>query len=137
MLADFGALSAWAPNVDHSCVLDRGAEATLLGTSRRVQVGRTTLVEKITDCVEPNTLAYNIEGLPRRLRRVTNRWSLAPAAQGGTAVTLTTTVDIGANPVARIAEHAACRMIARQSDTMLAGLAAQLEESPQDGESHE
>lgn len=129
VLADFGRLSSWAANVDHSCLLEHGADGAAPGTSRRVQVGRDTLVERITEFAPPEALAYDIEGLPRRIRRVANRWTLEPAG-GSTRVTLTSTVDIGSNPVAGIAEHAMCRFMAKQSDTMLAGLARRLEGSP-------
>lgn len=125
-LADFGALSSWARNVDHSCLLEHGADGTAVGTSRRVQVGRDVLVERITESTAPTALAYDIEGLPRRLRRVQNRWTLKPAGDS-CDVTLTTTVEIAANPVAAVAERAMCRYLARQSDVMLAGLAARLE----------
>ena len=74
-------------------------------------------------------LAYDIEGLPPRLRRVANRWSLRPAGPASTEVTLTSTVAIANNPVARIAEQAAVQLLATQSDTMLAGLAARVEGS--------
>ena len=126
VLADFGALSSWASNVDHSCILQR--ETTLLGTSRRVQVGRNTLVERVTECAAPNVLGYAIDGLPRRLGRVSNRWTLTPAPAGGTTVTLTSSVEIGGGPIARLTESAVCRMMARQSEQMLAGLAARVED---------
>jgi uncharacterized protein YndB with AHSA1/START domain len=126
LLADFGALSSWAANVDHSCLLEHGAEGAGVGTSRRVQVGRDALVERITEFTAPTALAYNIEGLPRRLRRVQNRWTLTSAG-GACDVTLTSTVEIAANPVAGVAEKAMCRFLARQSDAMLAGLAARVE----------
>lgn len=129
VLADFGALSSWAGNVDHSCLLEHGTGGVAVGTTRRVQVGRDTLVERITEFSPSEILAYDIEGLPRRLRRVSNRWRLAPAAGGGTDVTLTSTVDIAANPVAGLAERAICRFLSKQSDAMLAGLAARMEES--------
>lgn len=128
MLADFGALSSWAANVDHSCVLEHGPDGAAVGTSRRVQIGRDTLVERITEFNPPAALGYAIEGMPRRLRRVTNRWTLEPAG-AATAVTLTTTVEIGDNPVAGVAERALCRFMAKQSDTMLAGLTTRLEGS--------
>ena len=133
-LADFGALSSWAGNVDHSCLLVHGPDGPAVGTSRRVQVGRNTLVERITEFRGPAALAYDIEGLPRRVRRVSNRWKLGscPPGQTGTdstTVTLTTSVDVGAGPLGRLAERAMCRFMARQSDTMLAGLAARLEGS--------
>jgi ribosome-associated toxin RatA of RatAB toxin-antitoxin module len=127
VLADFGSISSWVANVDHSCVLEHGPTGTAVGTSRRIQVGRDTLVERITEFDQPVALAYTIEGLPRRLRRVTNRWSLTQVSPASTAVTLTTTVEIGANPVARLAERALCRFMSKQSDAMLAGLAARVE----------
>lgn len=128
VLSDFGRLSSWADNVDHSCLLEHGPDGVSLGTSRRVQVGRNTLVERITEFSPPEALAYDIEGLPRRIRRVENRWTVRPDG-GATDVTLTSTVDIGDNPVAAVAERALCRFLAKQSDTMLAGLAARLEGS--------
>ena len=126
VLADFGAISAWAGNVEHSCILEHGPDGPV-GTSRRVQVGRNAVVERITEAAAPATLAYDIEGLPHRLRRVANRWTLAPTPRGGTAVSLTSTVEMGANPLAHLAERAVCRMMAGQSDTMLAGLAKKVE----------
>jgi carbon monoxide dehydrogenase subunit G len=127
VLADFGSLSTWARNVDHSCLLEHGADGVGVGTSRRVQVGRNTLVERVTDCAPAMTLGYDIEGLPRRVRRVANCWTLAPTAQGLTTVTLTTTVEVGTNPVAQVAERAMCRLLTKQSDVMLAGLAERVE----------
>ena len=58
--------SSWADNVDHSCILTSGADGTPIGTARRVQVKRDTLVERITEFDPPHVLAYDIEGLPRR-----------------------------------------------------------------------
>ena len=126
VLADFGAISAWADNVDHSCLLEHGADGLQVGTSRRVQVRRDTLVERITEVDPPTTLGYGIEGLPRRLR-VGNRWSLAPVATGHTEVAVTTTVDLGTNPLATLVERALCRFLAKQSDVMLGGLAKRTE----------
>ena len=126
VLADFGGLGSWAGGVDHSCILNHGPDGALPGTTRRVQVGRNVLVEHVTEADQPVTLAYDIEGLPRRMGHVANRWTLRPAGTG-TAVTVTSTVDIGANPVARAAERIVCRVMARQSDSMLAGLTRHLE----------
>jgi uncharacterized protein YndB with AHSA1/START domain len=128
VLADFGGLSSWAANVDHSCLLEHGPDGPGVGTTRRVQVGRDTLVERITEIHAPDALAYDIEGLPRPVRRVANRWTLTPK-DDSTGIILTTTVEIGANPLAGVAERALCRFMAKQSDTMLAGLAARLEGS--------
>jgi hypothetical protein len=127
VLADFGALSAWAPNADHSCILFSGPDGGSVGTARRVQIKRDALVERITAFDPPRSLAYDIEGLPGFLRRVTNRWTLAAGAGDSTVVTLTSTVDIGSRLPAKLAELALCRVLARQSDSMLAGLADRLE----------
>jgi Polyketide cyclase / dehydrase and lipid transport len=124
VLADFGAISSWADNIDHSCILVQGSEP--VGTTRRVQIGRNALVEQITEYDEMRALAYDVEGLPKRLRRFNNRWSLRPA-DDGTVVTLTSTAEIGSGPIHKLAERAVCRVQARQSDVMLAGLAHRLE----------
>lgn len=129
VLADFGAISRWASHVDHSCLLEHGADASAVGTTRRVQVGRNTLVERITESAAPSVLAYDIEGLPHLLGRVGNRWSLE-SSNRGTTVTVTSTVEISASPLARIAEQAVCRLVAKNSDGMLAGLAARVEPTP-------
>lgn len=127
VLADFGALSSWVEDVDHSCILEHGRDLAPLGTSRRVQIGRTVVVERITDFGAPVTLAYDIEGLPKRLGRVANRWTVRPAAEA-TMVTITSTVEIGTRRLAAaIPERVICRLMTRQSDTMLAGLAHRLE----------
>ena len=47
-----------------------GLAANQIGVSRRV-------------------FAYDVDGLPKRVRRFTNRWSLRRVANGDTAVTLT------------------------------------------------
>lgn len=124
VLADFGVLSSWADNVDHSCILVRGAEP--VGTTRRVQVKRMVLVERIVQFDPPNTLAYDIEGLPTRMGRLRNRWTLWPAGRS-TLVTVTSSVDIGSRPDQRLAERVICRVLARQSEAMLAGLAREVE----------
>lgn len=122
VLAEFGSISAWADNVDHSCLLQHGDNPVGVGTSRRVQVGRETLVERITDITPGMTLRYEIDGLPRRMGRVSNLWTVTPFGDTS-VVTLTSSVEIGGNPLARLAERGLCRALAKQSDTMLAGLA--------------
>jgi carbon monoxide dehydrogenase subunit G len=125
VLADFGSISSWADNIDHSCILDHGNEP--IGTTRRVQIGRNTLVEEITEFEPTRALAYDVEGLPKRLRRFNNRWSLQPAGDGKTIVTLTSTAEIGPGPLRKLAERVVCRVQVRESDVMLAGLANRLE----------
>jgi hypothetical protein len=127
VLADFGSISAWADNIDHSCILNHGSEP--VGTTRRVQIGRNALVERITEFDPTWALAYDVEGLPKRLRRFNNRWTLRSAQGGNTVVTLTSTVEIGSLPIHRLAERAVCRVQVRQSDAMLAGLAKRFGEA--------
>ncbi|MCV7322307.1 SRPBCC family protein [Mycolicibacterium confluentis] len=126
VLADFGAISAWADGVDHSCVLN--ARPDVLGTTRRIQMGRNTVVERITEFSPPDALAYAIEGLPRRMGALSNRWTLQ-AVGDGTHVTLTSSVDIGSGPVAALAERVIARVMAKQSDAMLNGLARAMGEA--------
>ena len=127
VLADFGALSTWVDRVDHSSILSHGADGPI-GTARRVQMGRNTLVERIVDFDPPHALAYDIEGLPKRLRRVNNRWTLRPSGES-TVVTLTSTVEIGSGRIRELAERVMCRLMTRESDGLLAGLAKRLENS--------
>jgi Polyketide cyclase / dehydrase and lipid transport len=125
VLADFGSISFWADNVDHSCILNHGDEP--VGTTRRVQIGRNALVERITEFDPTWALSYDVEGLPKRLRRLTNRWTLRRVHAGNTVVTLTSTVEIGSRSVQKLAERTVCRVLARQSDVMLDGLERRLE----------
>jgi uncharacterized protein YndB with AHSA1/START domain len=125
VLADFGSLSSWADDVDHSSILRHGEHGPL-ATTRRVQMGRNTFVEQIIDFDPPATLAYGISGLPARVHTAVNRWTLTPR-NAATVVTLTSTIGIDAGPLSRPVEKVACRGMARQSDRLLAGLANRLE----------
>ena len=124
VLADFGAISSWADNADHSCLLSPEADDIGVGTTRRVQVGRNTLVERITVFTPPSTLAYDVEGFPGWLR-VNNRWTLTPSA-GATAVALVSTVTIP-GPLGRIVERVFARVSATMLDELLTGLANRTE----------
>jgi carbon monoxide dehydrogenase subunit G len=128
VLADFAAIGTWAPNVDHSCLLtDQEAG---VGTARRIQTGRTTLVETVvtwsapaTD--EPGVLSYSLTGLPKVVRSVTNTWQLTRDA-AGTAVTLTSTVDAGPRPPQKVIARVVGRKLASASDEMIAGLTSHI-----------
>ena len=128
VLADFGAVSSWAGIVDHSCLLSPADQGVGLGATRRVQMGRDTLVERITEFEPPHALAYDIEGLPRQLRRINNRWTLSPTS-GGTVVTTTMTVEIGRNPLQRLAENVVAGFSGRRLDSLLTELDRRLEGS--------
>lgn len=127
VLADFGAISRWAPNVDHSWALDEPGD----GATRRIQAGRLTVIEHVITWQPPSTLAYTIEGLPPVVRRVVNQWTLSPARDGAptptTTVTLTTTVDAGPRPPQRLIARIVAKRLGAASDQMLAGLAADLD----------
>jgi polyketide cyclase/dehydrase/lipid transport protein len=127
VLADFGSISSWADNIDHSCILNHSNVD--VGTTRRVQIGRNALVERITEFDPTWALAYDVEGLPKRLRRFNNRWTLRAAQNGTTVVTLTTTIEIGSGSMQTLAERAVCRVVLRQTDVMLAGLAKRWEKA--------
>ena len=53
---------------------------------------------------------------------------MRPADDGRTEVTLTSTVEIGDNVLARAAETIVGRAMAKQSDAMLTGLANEVED---------
>lgn len=123
VLADFAAIRRWAPDVEHSCALS--VDGAGVGAVRRVQAGRTTLVERVVEWDEPSLLSYSIDGLPPVIRRVTNTWSLAPAG-GATSVHLTGRIEVGPRPPHRIAARVVARRLGQAADGMLAGLATEL-----------
>lgn len=123
VLADFGRLARWVPEVDHSCALHAGPAG--VGTVRRVQLGRNTVLEEVTAWSPAGRLAYDITGLPPVLRHVANEWALRPVGHG-TEVTVTTTVDAGPRPPQQLLARLVARRLGRTSDHMLAGLAAAL-----------
>ena len=119
VLEDFGAISKWAPNVDHSCLMSEQTEG--VGAVRRVQVGRSSLVERVVEWSPGFYLAYSIEGFPKVIRSVVNTWSLTEMV-GGTRVSLTSRVNAGPRPPQQLIAQIAAQRLARASETMLAGL---------------
>ncbi len=119
VLEDFGAISKWAPNVDHSCLMSEQTEG--VGAVRRVQVGRSSLVERVVEWTPDLALAYSIEGLPPVIRTVVNTWSLMEMASG-TRVSLTSRVNAGPRPPQQLIARIAAQRLARASEIMLAGL---------------
>lgn len=127
VLADFASISAWAPNVDHACLLSEQTDG--VGTVRRIQAGRTTVVETVEQWEPGASLRYSITGLPPVIRSVTNTWSLT-AGGDATAVTLTTEVDAGPRPPQQGIAKLVGRKLGQASDAMLAGLTEQFQEIP-------
>jgi uncharacterized protein YndB with AHSA1/START domain len=121
VLADFAAISAWAPNVDHSCLLSEQTEGP--GMVRRIQTGRNTVVETVRAYEPPSAIGYEISGLPPVIRSVTNTWRLEAAGERTTA-TLTTEIDAGSRPPQKAIARGVGRMLGKASDEMLGGLAA-------------
>lgn len=119
VLADFGEISAWAPNVDHSCLMGEQGEG--VGAVRRIQAGRTTLLERIEAWDPPTTLSYSLSGLPPVVRSASNSWQVEATA-GGARVSLTSRVDAGPRPPQKLVARIVGRVMARASDQMLAGL---------------
>jgi len=120
-LADFAAIAQWAPNCDHSSWASDIRDG--VGAVRRVQVGRIAVLETVVEWKPEVALAYRLTGLPPQAGTVTNRWSLEPTEDGGTDLTLTTTIDPLPGPPGRIVAQVLCRQMARANRQMLAGLA--------------
>ena len=122
VLGDFGAISGWAPNVDHSCLISEQVEG--VGTVRRIQAGRVTVIERVTGWEPPSLLSYEIEGLPL-VRSVTSAWTVE-ARGAGSRVTLTSRVDAGPRPPQKLISAVFARGMARASKAMLAALRERL-----------
>ncbi len=118
-LADFDAISGWAPNVDHSCLMNEAEEG--VGATRRIQSRRVTVLETVIAWEPERRLAYSISGLPPVVRSVTNTWSLE--SRGATTdVTLTSTIDAGPRPPQQLAARVVGKALAKVSRQMLDGL---------------
>ncbi|CAB4529821.1 unannotated protein [freshwater metagenome] len=118
-LADFGAISTWAKGVDHSALTT--SQTGGIGAARRIQAGRLALIETVTVWQPEQELAYTLQGLPPVVKSVTNTWKLTAAA-GGTAVSLTTSIDPGSTPRGKIAARILGLILGRASHRMLEGL---------------
>ncbi len=125
-LADFGGISRWAPNVDHSCLTTEQRDG--IGAVRRVQVGRNALLERVVEWDPGHQLSYAIEGMPAVVRSVTNTWRLEGSG-GSTRVTLSSRVDVGPRPPQQVIARVVGRVLAKASREMLAGLKHHLEET--------
>ncbi len=125
VLAEFGELATWVPMIQHSCLLSEQTEG--VGTVRRVQIARQTLVERVTTWEPPHTLAYDIEGLPPMVGTAGNTWRITPT-DAGCEVTLTTDIDTGRNPAKLLIAKKVLEKMSVASDFMLAGLATALDD---------
>jgi hypothetical protein len=124
VLADFGDIAEWARFIQHSSPLTEQTRG--LGSTRRVQMARQTVVETVTVWDEPRELAYTIDGLPPIIGVVSNRWTLVPEGSD-TIVTLTTSIEPGRLPHRRLIARKVGERLAIASELMLAGLAERAE----------
>lgn len=125
VLGDFGDISRWASNVDHSCLTTD--QRTGVDSVRRVQVGRNALLERVIDWHDGERLSYAIEGLPPVVRSVVNTWALDEDGDS-TIVTLTTDVNAGPRPPQQLVARGLGAVLAKASREMLAGLKTHVEQ---------
>jgi len=124
-LSDFAAISAWAPNVDHSCLLSDQTEG--VGMVRRIQTDRATVLETVETWEPGAALSYRITGLPPVIKSVTNTWRL-DASGDSTHVRLTTAIDTGPKPPQQLIAKAVGRRLGTASEQMIAGLTKHVEQ---------
>ena len=96
-----------------------------VGMVRRIQSGRTTVVETVRVWEPGVALRYEITGLPPVIQSVTNTWSVLPHGHG-TKVDLTTEIDAGPRPPQQGIAKLVGRKLGEASDQMLSGLAVHL-----------
>ncbi len=124
VLADFPSLAEWAPAITHSSSMSDATEG--IGMVRRVAVGATILLERVSEWEPEASLAYEVEGLPPVVASVVNQWTLSPEG-AGTAVTLTATVEPGPKPPMKVVAALAARKIGSTNKMLLDCLAAEAE----------
>ena len=125
ILSDFDQIYLWAENVDHSCFLSE--QTTGVGTTRRVQQGPNVVLETVTSWEEPIRLSYQIEGLPKVFKKVTNSWKLFDEGLK-TRVELTVHI-VPIRPPAEIAAQILGKIFSRLNKKMLTGLKNQVEQT--------
>ena len=125
VLSDFDQIYLWAENVDHSCFLSE--QTTGVGTTRGVQQGPNVVLETVTSWEEPIRLSYQIEGLPKVFKKVTNSWKLFDEG-AKTRVELTVHI-VPIRPPAEIAAQILGKIFSRLNKKMLTGLKNQVEQT--------
>jgi uncharacterized protein YndB with AHSA1/START domain len=124
VLADFAQLANWAPVITHSSAMTQTSEG--VGTMRRVAIGRTILLERITEWEPEKILAYELEGLPPIIASAVNRWVLDDQG-ASTSVSLTAVVEPGPRPPMKAAAAVAARRIGATNSSLLDCLAVEAE----------
>lgn len=119
VLGDFGSISRWAPNVDHSSLMTEQCEG--IGVVRRVLTGGTALLETTERWEDRAEISYRVSGLPSVMKSVTNTWRLGGSGDQ-TVVVLTTEIDAGSRHYQQLLAKALGGSLGKTSDQMLAGL---------------
>ncbi len=123
-LADFGAISAWAQDVEASSMIDDG-RVVGVGSARRVKVGPLRLREVVVTWEPERELAYRIEDLPPLARSVVNAWRIERVG-AWTRVSLSTRIEPHALPGGRLAARLLGVQLGGVSKRLLAGLASSM-----------
>ncbi len=127
ILADFGAVSNWAPAVTESHITTeakRGVGAIRIFDHTRMG----NIEEEIVAWEEGSSLSYDfIKGLPMPMKSLNNTWSIS-AEGDGSVVTLTMDFQMKFGPLgALMAALAVRRMMHKEMGLNLAGLKQYLE----------
>ena len=122
VLADYGRLATWASGVDHSSMLTD--DDHVVGAVRRAQLGRTVLTEHVTEWVDGETLAYDINGLPPIIDTASARWDLTDH-DGHADIVVTITLE-PANPAGRALVPALRRRMSRSYLDMIDDLSTEV-----------
>lgn len=124
VLADFGGIARWSRSVDHSSFMTVQREGP--GATRRIQTGRTVVLERVTEWEPERRLAYEFIGLPPVVSEATNTWEIAVDGDGS-RVSLTASITPGPRPPMRVAARAVARRMGSINDRLLADLAIEAE----------
>lgn len=128
-LAQLDAIAQWAPDVEHSSMLTEQRDG--VGAARRIQAGRVTLVETITEWQAPSGdetagMAYVLEGLPPMVGTVINRWELRSVPFGvgtlpQTDITLTCSIQPTAKRIGRPLSRIMSRVMSKTLRSLIDG----------------
>ncbi len=123
LLGDFAGLASWVPEVDHSSLAS--TEDSGVGAVRRVQLGATTVLERVVAWDPPTTLSYDLEGLPPIVRLARTTWHVYPV-DNASRVSATTEIEAGALPPQRAIARAVARRVGDTTSAILYSLKAAL-----------
>ena len=121
ILADFGAVSNWAPNVSESHTTTeaiRGVGAVRVCDHEKMG----HLEERIVAWDEGSSLSYDVtKGLPFPMKSLNNVWSVSDAGDGA-VVTLTMDFRMGLGPLGALPALIARPLMRKEMGVNLAGL---------------